>query len=248
MQNNFTHFLVTRYNVPWTNGKKPSEQWLKERNKLFFKFCYSSVLSQINNNFKWIIYIDINSPMWFLDGMSKIESDKILFMKVATFEEMKNRIKSDVIELSTTPFVITSRLDNDDVISPYYIDLIQKNLKLNHNTFINFKDGACYSESNRAFSVYEYFNSPFLTLIENRNKEVNTILDYDHTFVKNAVQIDGNNWLQIIHSDNLSNQLRGKVIYKKEIVNNLNWIDFSIFKYSFIKTLNNSNKKTHTGF
>ncbi len=68
----FNHFLLTRFNIKSDNGfdlvvSDPQKtiynpEWLEDRFKRFEKYCYYSVKSSSNTNFKWLVFFDINTP------------------------------------------------------------------------------------------------------------------------------------------------------------------------------------------
>lgn len=90
----FQHFIITRFNLrraDWKTTKNSdevlSETWLKNRFTLFENYCILSVKKQKNQNFKWLVFLGINTP-----------------------EIYKEKIE----EVNTMDYIITSRLDNDD--------------------------------------------------------------------------------------------------------------------------------------
>jgi hypothetical protein len=64
----FTHYLVTRFNVPvdnWNRDKtgQPTLDgtWMKHRLALFNRYCVPTISGQTEKNFHWIIYCDVNT-------------------------------------------------------------------------------------------------------------------------------------------------------------------------------------------
>ncbi|PZX11931.1 putative rhamnosyltransferase [Breznakibacter xylanolyticus] len=225
-KNTFSHILITRFNVPWVNGKSPDDIWLKNRMDLFFQYCLPSVYQQTNTNYNWIIYLDTQTPNWALQKLkSKIRSNTYL-IKVSTFDVMKQQVSNDVLSLcdNNSKFVITSRLDNDDIISPFFIDLIQQNYNPIHNSFINFDGGICYHLQKHLFSKYKYINGPFVSKIENIENKITTIIEHDHTSLNANFQIHGNHWVQFVHNNNISNSIEGKILINRKILNANKWI------------------------
>ncbi|RCW27029.1 glycosyltransferase [Marinilabilia salmonicolor] len=226
MANQFDHFLITRFNVPWVDGKASDEDWLSQRMEIFIKYCLPSVKSQTSNNFTWLIYLDVFTPEWALNQLKNNLPKNTLLITVNTFEQMKKQVRSDLTQINhqKADYIITSRLDNDDAISPQYIELIQQNFKEKHGKFINFQQGLCYSIEKQIFSAYTYNNSPFLSKIERVNKGVSSILAHDHVETLAQIQLDGNHWVQIIHGQNVSNGLRGKIIRAANLKKQNNWL------------------------
>ena len=78
----FQHYILTRFNLranSWTttknNEKVLTEEWLKDRFDLFENFCYNSVKNQRNQNFKWLVFFDINTPDTYKQKVEKYNRD-----------------------------------------------------------------------------------------------------------------------------------------------------------------------------
>lgn len=53
---NYTHLIVTRFNLQLWDGAKPLDvAWLAHRFELFEQYCYPSVVGQTEQNFKWFV-------------------------------------------------------------------------------------------------------------------------------------------------------------------------------------------------
>lgn len=85
----YKHFIFTRFNEGWldndrlTQSGKPvnTDVWLKERCKLFEKFCLPSMMYQSNQNFTWLILFDKRTPEDILLKYDKIENITIIHEK-----------------------------------------------------------------------------------------------------------------------------------------------------------------------
>ncbi|WP_430811113.1 MULTISPECIES: hypothetical protein [unclassified Carboxylicivirga] len=140
---------------------------------------------------------------------------------------MKRQVGTDLLNFNqhNTEYILTSRLDNDDAIGPKYIELIQQNFKEKHGEFINFCQRLCYSIEKQVFSKYTYKNSPFLSKIENVSNGIKSILNHDHSETLAQTQIKGYHWLQVIHGQNISNGLRGKIIRAANLKKQNSWLN-----------------------
>ena len=149
----FIHFLITRFNIK-ISGSGPEKmtspfmtaQWLSQRLNLFLTYCVPSVLEQTNKNFIWLLYFDRDSPKFILDQITflKNQSPEVRILLVGDYNEMLGDISS-TIKSSQQPFAITSRLDNDDLISKDFIERVQNAFVPHHNTIINFNSGLEFS-------------------------------------------------------------------------------------------------------
>jgi len=207
--------------------KRLTSEWLKPRFELFEKFCYPSIYGQSNQNFKWVVYFDSQTPQFFKDKISEYAAWKNfvpVYLDDALTEELNKRaiLKS----LSECPeYLITTRLDNDDALCKSYTDMVQKNFASQNLEFISFVNGHVLHVDGRLYS-FNYLNNPFVSLIEKINSPntsgFRTVLcGVPHTELSEVgsmkkVKSDVS-WLQVIHSSNVSNRVRGVRVPKKAL-------------------------------
>src|SRR6478735_10278904 len=66
-QPGYIHFILTRFNVKnFYHCEEPTDEWLKGRLDLFRTYCLPSFEGQTNKNFRWLVFVDSESPEWFL--------------------------------------------------------------------------------------------------------------------------------------------------------------------------------------
>lgn len=213
----FTHYLITRFNIQVSNqGPETMDspdmnlEWLTERLQLFIKYCAPSVLEQTNFNFTWIIYFHPDTPSTILkqlDLPSANFTTEIAFTKdySSMMEDIVAKIKS-----ATSPFVITSRLDNDDIIGRYFIRDIQNAFSPKHSTIINFTTGFEYSFLDGVLKKWNTrFNNQFTSIIEKKDDpEIHSIYGFPHwRLPQNAtvINLDGqSSWMYLRHNLNYS--------------------------------------------
>ncbi len=144
------HYLITEWNVDMIDL-----EWLTERQVLFEKFTYPSVMSQINKDFTWVLVSDARTPDSFKKVLESYDAEVLYFnfdnynwqapkypdhgkaympsyqiMQRSIDLEYISRPIIDYIGDQDTDFIITSRLDNDDAISVDHIDRINTAAKL----------------------------------------------------------------------------------------------------------------------
>ena len=78
----FTHYLITRFNVPvknWDRDKagKPvlDDAWMLSRLELFRRYCVPGVANQTNKDFTWLIYCDTLTSSGFQADIHQAISD-----------------------------------------------------------------------------------------------------------------------------------------------------------------------------
>ncbi|MCM0589817.1 MAG: glycosyltransferase [Gloeotrichia echinulata DVL01] len=217
---NFQHFIITRFNVrvDYSNSRIGiNPDWLTHRFKLFDKFCYSSLRGQSNQNFKWLIFFDSETPEEFKNKIQEYSKWQNI-IPIYLDSEFTNRISRETVLNNlnnNVEYLITTRLDNDDAVSKQFVDLIQSSFKKQKFEFLNFTCG--YVLSNRKLYEFNYLNNPFMSLIERVNERnidgFKTIVCGEHTKLSLMGKIEQvktkPTWLQVIHDKNVSNRVRG---------------------------------------
>ena len=226
----FSHVILTQFNVKTNHAfseKRLSPEWLEPRFELFEKFSYPAVYGQSNQNFKWIVYFDSQTPQPFKDRIKKYAAWKnfipVYLDDVLTQETNKQAILESFSECSA--YLITTRLDNDDALCKSYTEMVQRNFASQDFEFISFANGHVLHVDGRLYSL-NYLNNPFVSLIEKINSPntsgFRTVLcGVPHTELSKVgsmkkVKSDVS-WLQVIHSSNVSNRVRGVRVPKKAL-------------------------------
>jgi len=218
----FHHYLVTRFNLrnpKWDVTKNNelllTDEWMEHRIGLFSSFCLPSVAAQKNQNFTWLIFFDTNTKPEFrsriealLDGHQNFRAMYIEGMN-AFYPELKKLL----LEEAGSPYLITSRIDNDDCISNRFIDEVQKNFNSQDYQAIDIVDGYTLGiKPDVMLGKKEHIFNPFISLIE-KNDDPKTVWLSDHNMWKKETRIKsirGNRrWLSIIHEKNKVNEFDG---------------------------------------
>jgi Putative rhamnosyl transferase len=191
----FTHYLITRFNVNIRgNGPELIRQevrtagWELERMPLFEKICVPSVLGQTCRDFVWLIYCDTETSESILrrirEAVNQITNVEI--HQVSGFDELKLHLQQKCAQ-SKTPFVITSRLDNDDAIGKQYIETVQTHFIPQDQILLNPLGGVNYHISLKLLTHLRHKElNHFISLIE-RTKEASefcTIMGFSHLHPK----------------------------------------------------------------
>ncbi|MDO8861028.1 glycosyltransferase [Haliea sp. E1-2-M8] len=217
----FEHFLITRFNLrnpSWTSSRSQhpvlSEAWLQDRFQLFEQYCLPSVAAQTEAGFSWLVYFDTQTPEQWLPRIERYHRECPQFQPV--FVDGMPAFLPDVqarIAAAAAPYVITSRLDNDDCISSDFIARVQEQFAPTDFLALDFIDGymleiAPVQRLGRTVNAY----NPFVSLIE-RNREPLSVWHKVHAQWKREPhlrRIRGQRiWLTVIHQDNKTNEFRG---------------------------------------
>lgn len=236
------HYIITRFNLKkkdWVSDKNNneilSEDWLSDRFRLFFDYCLPSVKNQKNQNFKWLVYFDEDTPLKYRNIIKNIEEEYANFSPrfIAGAEIFDDSIVNDVLDDFnqydvTTPYILTTRIDNDDALHIDFIETIQSLADNKNNLIIDLRAGVeaivrgKYIETRKKISNY----NPFISVIFN-SKSYISIFSKNHvdwiscgeTKVSNDIR-----WMQIIHTRNKHN----KINWHNRLISNIDLQDFGI--------------------
>lgn len=219
----FNHLLVTRFNLrnpEWdvtkNNEKLLTNDWMEERMWFFENFCFPTILAQTNQNFEWLLYFDITTPEKFKTRISELIQSQLHF-KVFYIDGMPqfyDELKKYISAIpNKKPYLITSRIDNDDSVHKDFINEIQLQFKQQDYLVLDIIKG--YSLQIRPTVMLgkkEHIFNPFMSLIE-KNDDPKTIWYYHHNMWKKETRIKQVNhkrlWIAVIHEKNKVNNFNG---------------------------------------
>ena len=165
----FNHLILTQFNVKIeSNAKiKESPEWLCSRFGLFDRFCYPSMRAQTNQNFRWLVFFDAQTPDIFQERIRSYSRwGNFIPCYVDSFSNLENH---DIINENIAPsskYLITTRIDNDDAISTTFVDEVQKNFCGQRFEFINFANGYLLDINNHRLYKKKISSNMFVSLIE----------------------------------------------------------------------------------
>lgn len=229
----FQHYILTRFNLraaDWTITKNKekvlTEEWLKERFDLFENFCFSSVKNQSNQNFKWLVFFDVNTPESY---KIKVEEFRKSYENFYPFfiDGMPNflrEIVKNIKLMDNEKYIITSRLDNDDSIHEDYVKVIQRYFDQQNHLAIDLIDGYTLQIGEKIrLGFQKHLYNPFISLIEKKDDFKTVWFRSRHgswKYEKNIIRVkDKRLWLGIIHSKNKVNKFEGYGKVDAEIIN-----------------------------
>lgn len=196
----FKHVIITRFNYP-----EDKKDLFDDRMKLFKKYTLPSVKAQTNKDFTWVFFSNKELDIDFSDKK---------FVTLKSYKEWKKELSKEY------EYIIETRLDNDYVISPNFIESIQLSFMKNEYV-IEFKG---YRYDQRINQMYEdtFYNrgktSPFVSLVSKLADE-KYIFDYSHGDICNHFKTlykEQKMWAQVIHNSNkLMNKDGPEIIAKR---------------------------------
>lgn len=217
----FEHFLITRFNLrnpKWSVTKNNelllTKAWMDERLDLFENFCLPTVAAQTEKNFKWLLFLDVSTAKEHQERMLEI-SKKHPFIKLFYIDGMPNligSIKNFIKENCSSPYLITSRIDNDDCISTHFIKEVQNQFNQQDYLAVDFISGYTLNLKPAMIGKKEHVFNPFISLIE-RNEHPKTVWENDHNQWKREKSIlhikNKRVWMSVIHEKNKVNEFDG---------------------------------------
>jgi hypothetical protein len=234
------HFLITRFNLKNSYWKKPGEEydvltedWLNHRFSLFENYCLPSVLNQTNKNFIWLIAFDIDTPEVFKKKIQSIFKEYTNFypLFIDGFFNLQLSLKTEIKRLTTKQdkYIITTRLDNDDVIHKDFIKTIQHLFIAAPNTIIDLRRGyqLIAKDSPNEVRVFNCAYNPFISLVESITNFESVISKEHHEWKKGTSKLVNTKdylWIQLVHDKNQSN----KKDYSLRKIAKLDFQDFGI--------------------
>lgn len=194
----FKHVVITRFNYDDREARD-------ERMKIFKKHTLPNMQRQSCKDFTWV---------FFSKEELDIDFENKKFFTLTSYKQWKEELKKEY------EYIIETRLDNDDMVSPNYIESIQLNF-MEHTFVIEFQ-GYRYDKRNDTFYEDRFYNrnmtSPFLSLVSKLSED-RYVFEYDHNQMGSKFPLKlvfNRMWVQIIHESNkLMNKDSEKIISRR---------------------------------
>ena len=216
----FECILIMEFN--W--GGNPlglDENYLDKRFKLFDQYTFPSINAQTDTDFTWYLLMNDKTPQKYKDMMqdycSKANMKMVLVYTDLNSNEykVKDVMKSYVDEIKTD-WLLSCRCDNDDILSKFYIEKMKEQFRPVNNMYIDFIRGYNLNAITQELNAFKNRSCHFLGYVENLHKQKETVLNYDHSLVKQngwVRRLDNKKyplWCEVVHDTNMINSFRGK--------------------------------------
>jgi hypothetical protein len=162
----FRHLVLTRLALG-----HPGESWLKHRIRIFEVFCAPSMRNQNCRNFNWLLALNPNTPPWFVSRVKAAYPAAILIFgeSAGLAIDWHNRIPKELF----ASVLLTTRLDNDDMLHKDFIGEVQRFAGLQQNPCaLNPPLG--YNMDQQSFTCYRQRtpHNHFLSLLEFNTRDL----------------------------------------------------------------------------
>ena len=223
MNREFTHYVLTKFNIVASWYKDCAEQeggrhttkmfhtpeWLNERIRLFEAYCLPSVVNQVAS-FIWLVEFNSQSDRMLLDRIEawKKRCPFLVPLYVEPYADDAIVVRDYIAQHTSTDYVITTNLDNDDMIHRDFLIKIQKAFKHQDGQIIHYSSGLQYIEDRQILFSWQNFGNHFYSYVEKSSSQPTTCVDIQHGKVNNYLEIGSHTepgWIEIVHKCNVYN-------------------------------------------
>jgi len=248
------HFVATRFNLKksdWKNSKSGNSvltnEWLEHRFNLFENYCFPSVINQSNQNFTWCIFFDIDTPEEFKYRIFALTENtaNVIPIFIDGMDELEVSFKNFIFKNVTNDdsYIITTRIDNDDIIHTDFVNTIQSLFQPIDRTVIDLTNGYQVSidVAKPEVRLYTHPFNAFISVIENI-KSFDTVfakMHYGWNTEKNIISYKKERlWMELSHQENYVNhrQIGLKKAYYYDTKKFILPVDFEINRFSVLQT------------
>lgn len=230
------HYILTRFNLAlWRKDKNGhptrDELWLANRFDLFERYTLPSVMNQSNKDFLWIVLFDSETPEPYRERVKRW-ADIFPNFRYVPVRAAQARwypriwaeyIRRDLQRMSDGAVrVVTSWLDNDDLIGSDYVATVQRDAcKMADGVFFFYRKGIQYFLEDRYALQIVFPNNHFVSRVEDMTGDgspVRTVYEYgthyDLPRIKSARLLFIDNagdkplWAEVVHGRNVDNDVK----------------------------------------
>ncbi|WP_235038169.1 glycosyltransferase [Microbacterium sp. 18062] len=209
------HVLLTRFNLPTPGPEslvRSREGWLRERIELFERYTVPSVRRQTVQRFRWIVYLDPQSPEWLIERLTPFIRDGVftpLYREAVSWQDVAADART--ITGAAGSVLLTTNLDNDDAIADDFVERLQR-LAVQRPHAAIFLGRGLIMQGNALYLRRDDENA-FCSVAESWQAPGTAWRDW-HTLLREhlPVVVDRGSpaWLQVVHGGNVSNRVRGR--------------------------------------
>jgi hypothetical protein len=201
-----THLVMTRFNVQISEDSTThlDEAWLRRRMGLFQQFTAPSVCGGIGSDSVWLLLVNDRSPTWLVEQLHQQCPSAEILSLTGTWDSRKLR---DELKNRGWGGGTTTRVDSDDVLLKGFFGELGVSVRRRGTGVHTFPIG--YQLVGGRFYWRCYVQNPFISLHGDASR---TVFDLRHWDLRgervHRVSYEPR-WLQVIHGENLANEVRG---------------------------------------
>ena len=215
----FRHYIITCLNVgiyshkKWPKHRLPVDKWMSHRMRLFTTFTLPSMINQTCQNFTWLLLMDERTPTPYKQLIDRIQM-KNLQPVFLNCKGLDNKLIAAEVMANIEPGdydLMTTEVDSDDAIHQGMVKVLQDKYQHRSNKLwqISFLYGFILDTRTKAvFSMKYAYHCP--TIIEHSSTAKSVYHWPNVAIPANGIEYISNApyWLQIIHSQNVTNDMK----------------------------------------
>ena len=223
------HYVITRFNLGIYSSKPmfgaklniSPDAWMAHRIHLFLTLTVPSMKAQTNQNFTWFVLMDAKTPEIFMRALYKIRYGNLYIYNTNTSHITMTDAVLQHIEPGEYD-LITTRLDNDDLLHKNAINDIQNLYRVNRGSelpyTIDIPHGYTFDLKAKEIYPTTYPGNANISLVE-RSVGAKTAWHDQHGKIYNQyyhIQTIEPGWMIVVHSQNVGNNIKsspGREIY-----------------------------------
>ncbi len=184
---------------------------MRNRQALFERYCLPAVAGQNERNFKWVIYLDTQSPQWLRQRITELEKLGI-FTPIYRDEVPHDVLLADIHAVTGAggDVLLTTNVDNDDGLAVDFVQRLQLAVKDDSRVAIYLARGLI-QQAGKLYLRKDPVNA-FCSVAESWDNPSTCWSDWHTKLGESMPQVQllgAPAWLQVIHTGNVSNRVRG---------------------------------------
>ncbi|MGM9837774.1 MAG: glycosyltransferase [Paludibacteraceae bacterium] len=217
------HYLITRFNIvqSWyfscaKQGRGTTiqtEEWLNNRFMLFERYCFPSAKAQ-SASFTWLVLFNSETPEIYKKRIAHYQEEMPNFVPLylKPYGDEVSLVKDYISSHCTADMLLTTRMDNDDMLHADYLSWIQQSATTtDHRVIFNYAEGYQYDVRRETLYRMFYPDNHYFSVLEPFQSDYHTCLGIDHSDLSvygKYVELSANNrggWIEVLHSQNVAN-------------------------------------------
>lgn len=185
---------------------------LRSKLELFIDTCYKSLINQTNQNFDHVVLVHPNCPKEIIEKLSMLE--------VIVITDLEMYINS--LDMSMYDYLITSRIDDDDMLHPNSVNKIQEIDKDIKFGLVGFRNGCTLIYNSTSPYIFNWcsesgFIAIGMSLVQNLNIYPEIKLNIhcgDHTKIRERLK----NKLSYLHNFDINDEYFNTINFYRPII------------------------------
>jgi len=207
----------------WRRTQSLDKEWIKNRLRIFAEYTLNSIKAQTRQDFIVIMKCSEELFDFTINEAKNIMSipENVIFLncikKSSEFKLLKELVAGYIYYYET-------RLDSDDMYIKTYVDMLYKYTPKDETEVLINQEGYIYDTKTGRLAPYHYTSPPNYTFIYKVEDYLKGFrYDLGNVGHRNAILLKheilkGNNFLFIIHKDNIHSTFDSLISYRGELI------------------------------